>query len=64
MQHLALAAPLFLGSSIKIAYDLLLYAAFRALRPPEERAEAAPAISTAGHPSFGPFYTLISATKH
>jgi len=36
MQHLALAAPLFIGGGIKIAYDLLLYGAFRRLKPPEE----------------------------
>jgi predicted MFS family arabinose efflux permease len=36
MQHVALAAPLFLGGSIKIAYDVLLYSAFRRLKPPEE----------------------------
>jgi MFS family permease len=37
MQHLALAAPLFMGGSIKIAYDLFLYGAFRRLKPPEEK---------------------------
>jgi predicted MFS family arabinose efflux permease len=37
MQHVALATPLFLGGSLKITYDLLLYSAFRRLRPPEER---------------------------
>jgi MFS family permease len=36
MQHLALAAPLLLGGGIKISYDLLLFAAFRRLKPPEE----------------------------
>jgi predicted MFS family arabinose efflux permease len=36
MQHVALATPLFLGGGIKIAYDLLLYSAFRRLKPPEE----------------------------
>ncbi len=36
MQHVALATPLFLGGSIKITYDLLLYSAFRRLKPPEE----------------------------
>ena len=35
--QLALAAPLFLGGGIKIVYDLLLFAAFRRLKPPEER---------------------------
>jgi MFS family permease len=43
MQHIALAMPLFLGGGIKIAYDLLLYSAFRHLRPPEEQ------ISHRGH---------------
>lgn len=33
----ALAAPLVLGAGVKILYDLLLFAAFRRLRPPEER---------------------------
>lgn len=38
MQHAALSMPLFLGGSMKITYDLLLYSAFRHLRPPEEEA--------------------------
>jgi len=29
--------PLIVGAAMKIAYDLLLWRAFRALRPPEER---------------------------
>ncbi len=33
----ALALPLFIGSGLKIAYDILLYRAFRGLKPPEER---------------------------
>lgn len=37
MQHVALAAPLFVGGSLKIVYDLALYRSFRHLRPPEER---------------------------
>ncbi len=37
MQHLALATPLYLGGGIKILYDLLLFAAFRHLKPPEEK---------------------------
>lgn len=37
MQHLALATPLFLGCGLKIAYDLLLFGAFRRLKPPEEQ---------------------------
>ena len=36
MQKVALAMPLFLGGGIKIAYDVLLYSAFRRLKPPEE----------------------------
>jgi MFS family permease len=31
------AVPLITGAALKIAYDLLLYRAFRTLRPPEER---------------------------
>ena len=41
MQHVALAAPLFIGGSLKIVYDLVLYRSFRHLRPPEERPSAA-----------------------
>ena len=37
MQGVALMAPLLIGASRKIAYDLLLYRAFRKLPPPEER---------------------------
>jgi predicted MFS family arabinose efflux permease len=40
MQHVALAAPLFIGGSLKIVYDLALYRSFRHLRPPEERPAA------------------------
>jgi len=36
MKHLSLAAPLVLGATIKIVHDLLLFFAFRAVRPPEE----------------------------
>ena len=36
MQHVALAGPLIAGGTLKIAYDLALYASFRHLRPPEE----------------------------
>ncbi len=32
----SLALPLWIGAGMKIAYDLLLYAAFRNVRPPEE----------------------------
>lgn len=37
MEHLALGSPLVLGGGIKIFYDVLLYVAFRRLKPPEER---------------------------
>jgi len=36
MQAASLAAPLFIGAGMKIAYDLLLWRAFRKIRPPEE----------------------------
>lgn len=36
MQRVALAGPLFIGGSLKIAYDLLLYGSFRHTKPPEE----------------------------
>lgn len=38
MERLSLAAPLLVGAAIKIAYDLLLFAVFRRVRPPEETA--------------------------
>jgi MFS family permease len=37
MRGLSVGAPLFVGAAMKIAYDVLLYAAFRKTRPPEER---------------------------
>jgi MFS family permease len=37
MQGVALMTPLIVGSAMKIAYDGLLYLAFRKLKPPEER---------------------------
>ncbi len=37
MQGLSFSTPLVLGGSFKIAYDVLLYGAFRHLKPPEER---------------------------
>jgi MFS family permease len=37
MQHVALAGPLIIGGALKIGYDLILFASFRHLRPPEER---------------------------
>ena len=36
MQHVAMSAPLYVGSALKIAYDLILYGSFRKIRPPEE----------------------------
>jgi MFS family permease len=36
----SLAIPLYAGAAMKIAYDLLLYRAFRNLKPPEERARS------------------------
>jgi hypothetical protein len=38
MQSVGLAAPLLAGAGMKIVYDLLLYASFRRLKPPEEQA--------------------------
>jgi len=37
MQTTSLATPLLVGAGTKIAYDILLYVAFRARKPPEER---------------------------
>lgn len=37
MRNLSLSAPLVIGPALKIAYDLLLYRAFRHIQPPEER---------------------------
>jgi len=37
MQGLSLAAPLLIGSGMKVSYDLLLYLAFRKRQPPEEK---------------------------
>ncbi len=36
MQGVSLGVPLVIGSAMKIAYDFLLYGAFRKVRPPEE----------------------------
>jgi len=41
MQHLALATPLFLGAGLKIVYDILLFGAFRRMKPPEEQVVSA-----------------------
>jgi MFS family permease len=48
MQHVALAGPLVIGGALKIGYDLLLYRAFRHVRPPEE--EIAPPPQHLGSP--------------
>ena len=37
MQSVSLATPLYLGGGLKIVYDLLIYRAFRNLKPPEEQ---------------------------
>ena len=37
MQNVAFSAPLVIGGGAKISYDLLLYRAFRKLKPPEEQ---------------------------
>ncbi|HWQ02852.1 MAG TPA: MFS transporter [Candidatus Nitrosotenuis sp.] len=39
MQALSVSSPLYLGGGIKILYDLLLLAAFRHVKPPEERGQ-------------------------
>lgn len=36
MQHAALAGPLVIGGTLKIAYDLMLYGSFRHVKPEEE----------------------------
>jgi MFS family permease len=38
MQHVALAGPLLIGGTLKIAYDSMLYVSFRHMPPPEEEA--------------------------
>jgi MFS family permease len=43
MQNVVLAAPLFIGGGLKIAYDVVLYRSFRHLRPPEENPATQPA---------------------
>jgi hypothetical protein len=37
MGAFSLSAPLEIGAAMKIGYDLLLYRAFRKVKPPEER---------------------------
>lgn len=43
MQGLAFSAPLLFGGGAKIVYDILLFRAFRRLKPPEERSPASAA---------------------
>jgi MFS family permease len=50
MQHLALATPLFLGGGLKIIYDLLLFGAFRRVKPPEEQVASAPSTASSEKP--------------
>src|SRR5262245_61770603 len=40
MMQRALAGPIFIGGVLEIGYDLMLYASFRKVRAPEERASA------------------------
>jgi len=37
MQGGSLVAPLISGAGLKVVYDVLLYFAFRRVKPPEER---------------------------
>lgn len=50
MQNLTFSAPLVLGGSCKITYDLLLFRGFRHVKPPEEQhgPAATPPLSTIG----------------
>lgn len=40
MKGVSLAMPLFIGAGIKVAYDLMLWASLRGMKPPEELSEA------------------------
>jgi hypothetical protein len=40
MRGTSMGAPLMIGAGMKIAYDVLLYRAFRNVRPPEESARS------------------------
>jgi hypothetical protein len=40
MEGRALMLPLVVGALLKITYDILLYRAFRSVRPPEETTPA------------------------
>jgi predicted MFS family arabinose efflux permease len=37
MDRVSLMTPLVIGAAMKISYDVMLYLAFRSLKPPEER---------------------------
>lgn len=52
MQHVALAGPLVIGGVLKIGYDLLLYRAFRNVRPPEEERAPPPAHGAVVEPAL------------
>jgi MFS family permease len=55
MQGIGLGAPLVIGAGMKISYDVLLYAAFRGHRPPEEEERArAPSADRVRAASSGP----------
>ena len=42
MRAVSLAAPIFIGSSLKITYEIALFVSFRHLRPPEEAVRVKP----------------------
>lgn len=44
MRTVSLSAPLVLGPGLKVVYDVLLYRAFRHLKPPEEQVAAPPGV--------------------
>jgi hypothetical protein len=62
IQAASLAAPLFLAAGLKIAYDVLLYLAFRKVRPPEELAGAG--LSNEFDKRFRASATALHDTKH
>jgi hypothetical protein len=37
MQQVSMAAPMIVAGGMKITYDILLYFAFRRVKPPEEQ---------------------------
>lgn len=37
MQFVSLASPIFVGAALKVSYDVMLWFAFRGIKPPEER---------------------------